>query len=106
MQICMKMTTQGQRLFQRDVAARLAARGITASKLGKIAEIHQSQVSRIITGKFKNVSSNVLQICIILDLRVDDYVSSTTSSDVDRARILEAALSAWDGSAEDARALS
>ena len=102
----MKMTSQGQRLFQRDVATRLAAREMSASELGKHAKVHQSQVSRIMSGKFKNVSSNVMQICIILGLRVDDYVSSTASSDADRARVLQAALSAWDGSAEDARALS
>jgi hypothetical protein len=47
-----------------------------------------------------------MQICMSLGLRVDDYVTPTASSNVDRERILEAALSAWDGSPEDARALS
>jgi hypothetical protein len=57
-------------------------------------------------GKFKTVSSNVMQICIILGLRIDDYVSGISPSNGDRERIQEAALSAWDGSEEDARALT
>jgi DNA-binding Xre family transcriptional regulator len=106
MQICMKMTSLGQLLFQRDVAQRMAAKGINASGLAEMSRIHQSQVSRIMAGKFKNVSSNIMQICISLDLRIDDYVSPGASLSDDRERIMSAALSAWNGSSEDARALS
>jgi hypothetical protein len=106
MQICMKMTSQGQKLFLRDVAARLSADGVSALALAKKSKIHQSQVSRIMAGKFKTVSSNVMKICIVLGLKVDDYLTPASSSSADRERIQEAALAAWDGSPEDARALS
>jgi DNA-binding Xre family transcriptional regulator len=105
MQICMKMTSQRQKQFQRDVAAQLSAKGLNLTQLASKARIHQSQASRIVAGKFKTVSSNVMQICITLGLRVDDYVLPAPSN-VDKERIQEAALSAWDGSPEDARALS
>src|SRR3954447_13489869 len=41
MQICMKMTSQGQKQFQRDVAAQLAANGLSLTQLASKASIHQ-----------------------------------------------------------------
>ncbi|WP_371818073.1 helix-turn-helix domain-containing protein [Bradyrhizobium sp. CCBAU 53421] len=100
------MTSQGQKLFRRDVAARLSANGLTISSIARKSGVHQSQVSRILAGKFTTVSSNVMQICMTLGLKVDDYLMPVVPSNADRERIQEAALSAWDGSPEDARALS
>lgn len=102
----MKMTSQGQRQFLKDAAQQLATKGLNLSGLARTSGVHQSQVSRILAGKFRTISSNVMQICITLGLKVDDYVVPSGPSSADRERVLSAALSAWDGTSEDARALA
>ena len=43
---------------------------LSHAELGKMAEVHASQVSRICAGEFKTFSNNVVQICKVLRVKV------------------------------------
>jgi transcriptional regulator with XRE-family HTH domain len=75
-------------------------RGWTISELARHSGVHQSQLSRILSGDFKIFSSNVMQICKTIGLETDR--SRTRSrSEQDREAIADSALGIWDGSAKD-----
>ncbi len=62
--------------------------------------IHQSQMSRIAAGNFKTFGSNIMKICIELDIEPMRYGSGTRAEE-DRKQIANAALSIWDGTHRD-----
>jgi transcriptional regulator with XRE-family HTH domain len=101
MQIFMKMTSQGKSLFLADFRRHMTARGWTFSKLAAITGIDQSQVSRIAAGSFKTFASNVMTICIALEMDPLAYFAATKADD-DRKAIVDAVMSIWDGSHRDA----
>ena len=66
--------------------------------------MNQGQASRIVNGKFKTISSNVMQICIALELDPMKFASGCRAGD-GRARVANSALSIWNGTREDAELL-
>jgi transcriptional regulator with XRE-family HTH domain len=104
MQICMKVTSHGKRLFLSDFAQRLKERGWSKSDLARNSGVHQSQVSRISSGDFKTFGSSLMQICMKLDLKPDRYYLRTRA-DRDREAIADSAIAIWDGSSRDRKAL-
>jgi DNA-binding Xre family transcriptional regulator len=100
MHICMKLTSDRKRLFLTDLARCMLQRGWNISELAGFTGIHQSQVSRIIAGNFKTFSSNVMQICIALEMEPKDYYEDTRG-DEDRRQIANSAISIWDGTHQD-----
>ena len=92
----MKITSQTKALFLADMQQRLTMRGWSHTKLAEITGIHQSQVSRISAGKFKTFGSNVMRICMKLDLEPSAYWDRT-KSDKDRNAIADSAIAIWDG---------
>ena len=75
------------------------------SETARAAGIHQSQLSRILAGDFKTFSSNVMRICITLDIDSKDYYQGTRA-DKDRQQIADSAISIWDGTHRDAEFLA
>lgn len=96
----MKMTTPGKQLFLDDLKRRMTERRWTVSRLAKEAAVHQSQVSRIVSGNFRTFGSNVIKICMTFGMEPADYWGATRA-DEDRRRIADSALSIWDGTHRD-----
>ena len=97
----MKMTSEGKHLLLTDLRRRMQQRDWNISKLAKESGINQSHVSRIAAGHFKTFSSNIMKICITLDMESSSY-RSTTRADEDRQQIASTAISIWNGTHSDA----
>jgi DNA-binding Xre family transcriptional regulator len=100
----MKITSESKKVFIADLQRYMGQRGWNVSKLAEITGIHQSQVSRIIAGDFKTLSSNVIKICIEFDMEPDSYQTGTRA-DKDRRHVANSAISIWDGTRRDAEIL-
>lgn len=72
------------------------AKELTYSAIARETGVNQGQVSRICRGKFKTKSSNVMQICILLNVDAEDDESA------DVTRIKDAVMKLWDGTSADA----
>jgi transcriptional regulator with XRE-family HTH domain len=96
MQICMKAASRDKEVFLRESRQRMKELGWSPAHLARITGVHQSQLSRILSGNFKSFSSSVMQIRKALDL-------GATPSGVDRDKeaIIVSALAIWDGSTKD-----
>ncbi|WP_078815978.1 helix-turn-helix domain-containing protein [Prosthecobacter debontii] len=70
--------------------AKMAESGITQEKLGEATGVHQSQICRILQGRFRRPSKNVLEICKYLGIEHSMH---------DRAnpRLERAVCKLWDG---------
>jgi DNA-binding Xre family transcriptional regulator len=101
MQICMKLTSDGKRNFLADLKRDMEQRGWNISALAAHTGIHQSQVSRIVAGDFKTFSSNIIKICMTLEMEQKNYYEDTRV-DEDRRQIVNSAISIWDGTRQDA----
>jgi len=64
---------------------------LTQSEIAVGAKVHQSQVSRILSGDFRRVSQNVIRICKFADIVFTD--TETISP-----KLQKAVESVWDGS--------
>ena len=109
MQICMKP--------DRDAVAQLAAAmrlkrdalDLSISKLGLLSGVDASQVSRVLSGRFRTLSSNVVQICKALELDAEgDHRSQSSASEPDgpEQRLLRRLSDVWDKTPADADRLS
>jgi transcriptional regulator with XRE-family HTH domain len=96
MQICMKATSREKGVFLRESRRRLNERGWSLMHLARITGVHQSQLSRILSGDFTSFSSSVMQICNALNLG-----ARPSGADRDREAIVDSALAIWDGSTKD-----
>jgi DNA-binding Xre family transcriptional regulator len=100
MQICMKMTSHQKQLFLTDLQRVLQQRQWTVSDLARGTGVNQSQVSRIVAGKFKTFSSSVSRICMEIGFELVAYHSGDRA-ERDRKRISDAAISIWNGTHGD-----
>jgi transcriptional regulator with XRE-family HTH domain len=96
MQICMRATSHDKGVFLKESRKRLKERGWNLTDLARTTGVHQSQLSRILSGDFKSFSSAVMQICKALDLG-----ATPSEADRDRKAIVDSALAIWDGSTKD-----
>lgn len=75
---------------------------ITQESVYKATGVHQSQVSRILSGQIKRPSKNVLKVCkYAAHLHISDLPSPLIDT-----RILSAINQVWDGSSEHAEAIA
>lgn len=102
MQICMKLASESKRALVDEIRDQMSARQLSASELATIAGVNQGQVSRILAQDFRAVSQNVLQICIKLGIDPLRFVGRVHGDEDAKKRIVDSALSVWDGTAEDA----
>jgi hypothetical protein len=101
MQICMKLTSEEKRSLLVNIRDHMEQRSWNISDLARNVDIHQSQVSRILAGDFKTLSSNVIKICITFEIPIADYRIGNRSED-DRREIANSALAVWNGTHQDA----
>lgn len=102
MQICMKLASESKRALVDEIRDQMSARRLSASHLASISGVNQGQVSRILAQDFTAVSQNVLQICIELGIDPLRFVGRVHGDEDAKKRIVDSALSVWDGTAEDA----
>lgn len=88
------------------------ARGALAALAGRVptvrvaadTRIHQSQVSRLLRGQFKRVSSNVRKLVAYASTPQRERASTEPAPDA-KAAVIRAALNTWDTTPEGAKAL-
>ncbi|MCA6108972.1 helix-turn-helix domain-containing protein [Bradyrhizobium cenepequi] len=97
----MKLTSEERRALLASLRQRINQRSWTTTDLARNTGVHQSQVSRIIRGDFKTLSSNVLQICITLGVEIDARREGDQDED-DRRQIASSAMAIWNGTHQDA----
>jgi hypothetical protein len=97
----MKMTSDAKRIFIADLNRYMKRNSVGVSKLASITGVNQAQVSRLVAGDFKTLSSNVMKICMELGFNVTKYQFAASYDEV-RSRIAESAIAIWDGTPEDA----
>lgn len=89
-----------------ELASRLRDRcgelRLSKAEIARRSGVHPAQVGRILQGKHRRISENVLRICKVL--AVDAGLAGDVA-DHDRARIAESALAIWDGTHEDAEVI-
>lgn len=69
MLICMKPTRKQLSALQKRISDNHAKSGLSNADLGRLVNVHPSQVARICAGEFKTISNNVVQICRILKVK-------------------------------------
>ena len=79
--------------------------GLSQQKLAEEADVHQSQISRIINNDIKRVSKNVRKICKYANIEVDKIKVGNHNS-AKNPILTEALDSVWDGTANNAKALA
>lgn len=75
---------------------------ISQESLSEATGIHQSQISRILSGQIRRLSKNVIQLCKYVD---NLHIKGKTSKEVPSI-LTNAFLHTWDGSAEHAEAIA
>jgi transcriptional regulator with XRE-family HTH domain len=101
MHIRMNLSSASKQRFLVDLRAAMRRNGWSQTELAEKCQLNQGQVSRICAGQFKNFSSNVMRICIMIGLEPEGYVADRPLVD-DKARISETAIQIWDGTRDDA----
>ena len=69
---------------------KMTATGVTQCQLEESTGIHQSQISRILQGRFKQASKNVLSLCKFLGIDASPPLRSSP-------RLERAVCNLWDG---------
>jgi len=82
MLICMKPTIKQIRDLHAKISKAVSVKGLSYADIAKISNVDQSQVSRICRGGFKTFSSNVVQVCIALNVKMP-YPTTGMSSNLE-----------------------
>src|SRR3546814_11366759 len=77
MVICMKPTSKQLQELHAKIAASKDAKGFSHAEIGRISNVHPSQVGRICDGGFRTFSHNVVQICKVLDVAIPRLAATT-----------------------------
>ena len=77
----MKPNSKQISCLQKKMSASRVAKGLSYAEVGRLADVDQAQVSRIIRGEFKTFSSNVVQICRVLKVNVPHLLPQPPASD-------------------------
>lgn len=101
----MKVKPDSLDALKRQLSERSQGGGLSYSEIGRKADVHPSQVSRICRGQFKSVSQNVVQICSALGLSIEGFVPKETS-DPAAALLINGILGLWKGTPEDAQRIT
>ena len=102
MLIYMKPTRkQLQDLYANIVVAK-DAKGLSYAEIGRISDVHPSQVSRICDGRFRTFSHNVVQVCRALDVTVPRLEANAGEVDPAWARVQSSMRKLWDETPEGA----
>ncbi len=76
--------------------SRRRERGATYADISRLSGVEQSQVHKICNGHFRSLTSNVMQICTTLDIRLPE----ASTGDYE-GRLYAAVVALWDRTAAD-----
>lgn len=79
--------------------------GLSQAEIGRRAGVDPAQVSRICAGRFRTISHNVMQICIVLGLEVTPGAAPGGSDD-GWALVQSSMRRLWNETPEGARAIA
>ncbi len=101
MLICMKPNDKQIRDLCQRISRACSKRKLSHADLGKMADVHASQVSRICAGQFKTFSANVVQICKVLQVKVP-RLEEEEEMDTEWAKAHASLRRIWDQTPEGA----
>lgn len=105
MLICMKLSRAEIADVKMRLHSALEKQRLTVTEVGRLAQVHPSQVGRICRGEFRTLSYNVMQVCRVLGLDPAG-TKPATKSDATWALLERDLKELWDASPERARQLA
>jgi hypothetical protein len=111
MLICMKLGREERENLTHQIRQAWQRSELSVSMLAKSSEVDAGQASRILEGKFKTLSGNVVQICKILAIDPHEVVTKRLTPDQAKTRAAWARLEgsvrrAWDNTPQGAELLA
>ena len=106
MLICMKPTIKQLSAVKRDIARKHKLSKLSNAEISRRSGVHQSQVGRICGGQFKTFSSNVVQICNVLDVAVPHATVAVSGEDPTWAKVQSCMKELQDETPECATAIT
>lgn len=79
----MKPTDKELQAVRDQIATSKGKLGLSNAEIGRLSQVHPSQVGRICDGGFRTFSHNVLQICKALDVAVPRSNPATEKTETD-----------------------
>jgi hypothetical protein len=101
MLICMKPTGKQLKALQQRISGKCAKSRLSNADIGRLANVHPSQVGRICAGNFKTISNNVVQICKVLKVKVPK-LDEEANMDIEWAKANASLRRIWDQTPEGA----
>lgn len=101
MLISMKPTSKQLSELHKRISKKFAKSELSKADLGRLANVHPSQVGRICNGDFKTISNSVVQICKILKVKVPK-IAEEIEMDTEWAKANASLRRIWDNTPEGA----
>ena len=101
MLIRMKPTSKQLSELQKRISKKYAKSKLSKADIGRLANVHPSQVGRICKGDFKTISNNVVKICMALKVRVPK-IDGEIEMDIEWAKANASLRRIWDHTPEGA----
>ncbi len=101
MLICMKPTRKQLNALRKRISDQYAKSNLSKADIGRLANVHPSQVGRICTGNFKTISNNVVQVCKILKVKAPK-LDEEANIDTEWAKANASLRRIWDQTPEGA----
>lgn len=106
MLICMKPMRKQLDDLKADIVKARGERGLSNAEIGRISDVHPSQVGRICNGKFKTFSHNVVQVCKVLGVSVPRLEPRAKGEDPEWAQAVASMRKLWDETPEGAKTIT
>jgi len=74
-------------VLKRNIADARRKCAMRNAEIGRVANVDASQVSRVLRGDFRTISSNVVQICKVLGLELETLAASADGQDIAGSRL-------------------
>ena len=79
---------------------------LSNAEIGRQADVHPSQVGRILGGQFRTFSLNVLQVCAILNIDVHELQRQTLKDSAAWLQLERSLRHLWDDTPHGARLIA
>jgi hypothetical protein len=97
----MKPTRKQLNTLQKRISDKYAKSSLSNADIGRLANVHPSQVGRVCAGNFKTISNNVVQICKILKVK-EPKLDAESNMDTEWAKANASLRRIWDQTPEGA----
>ncbi len=105
MLICMKPSDKQLRDLSAQIATARLESGLTDAEIGRLSDVHPSQVGRICGGSFRTFSYNVVQICRTLGVAVPIIEPEVAGADPTWFQAQSRMRRLWDATPEGAKVI-